>query len=99
MVGPSCTGSIGKGAAVYTRCVWDVELLKVFVMNPEVLDHWSYKQSKITVATILEWANSWNPNRKDAIPIFAEEQSVKRAHIRIKLSGLSKKIIIPTYIQ
>ena len=72
---------------MYRKQLWDIKRLKVAFLNPEKLAKWTFQGSPITKATILEWANVWNPWKKESVPWFEETASVGRAQIRVNFSG------------
>ncbi len=87
-VAACCEANPGRSAAVYPKQLWDIKCLKVAFLNPEGLAKWTFQGLPITKATILEWANVWNPEKKDSIPWFEETASVSRAQIRVRFSGM-----------
>ena len=76
----------GAGAAVVcTGVIWaGRQSLRVFVLNPEVLERW-----RLTIDTILEWANG-NKDHKawSDVMLFEETKKIDKADIRVKFSGI-----------
>ncbi len=64
------------------------EKLKVYFLNPDVVDNWMHKGVPINVTNIMGWAQMWNPSMELPIPVF--DMTVindGRAQIRVKFSG------------
>ena len=62
------------------------QVLKVFFMNPEVLEGWKCEGKKMTTEKIMEWAGAWK--EASPAPEFTGTQRVDRADIRVKFSGI-----------
>ena len=61
------------------------QVLKVYFMNPEVLEGWKCEGKKMTTEMIMEWANAWE--QAPSAPQFKATSNVKIADIRVKFSG------------
>ena len=60
-------------------------MVKVFFMNPEVLEGWKCEGKEITTEMIMEWAGVWQ--QAPSAPQFEVTTNVKKADIRVKFSG------------
>ncbi len=76
------------GAAAVIKCekVWQREILKVYFMNPPVLDSW---RIGVTTQQILDWANeAWRKDPMNSnIPEFNLCEVLNKADIRVKFAG------------
>ena len=78
-------------------------MLKVFFMNPEVLEGWKCEgKKKLTTDKIMEWAGVWNSDKAPSVPQFTVTQRVDKADVRVKFSGNSNlellqiSMVLPT---
>ena len=56
-------------------------------MNPKVLEGWiSSEGTKMTIDLIMEWVSVWE--QAPSAPQFKATSNVKRADIRVNLSGV-----------
>lgn len=76
------------GAWIQTKKIWGGRtILKVFFLNPSMLDTWLYDDVKMTTASILDWAGMWNAPFYGKIPKLEETDSKKEADIRVEFTG------------
>ncbi|XP_064383884.1 uncharacterized protein LOC135332900 [Halichondria panicea] len=77
------------GAAAVVQCekVWQREILKVYFMNPPVLDSW---RIGVTTQQILDWANeAWRKDPMNSnIPEFNLCEVLNKADIRVKFAEM-----------
>ena len=62
-------------------------MLRVYFMNPEVLEEWKCEGKEMTTEMIMEWAGAWE--KAPSAPQFTATSRVQRADIRVKFSGNS----------
>ena len=73
------------GAWIQTKKIWGGRtILKVYFLNPSLLDSWLYDDMKVDTANILDWAAEWNA---PFYPKFEETDSKKEADIRVEFTG------------
>ena len=60
-------------------------VLKVYFMNPEILEEWA---NGTRIDNIMTWASSWNSPLYDQIPRFEETKDDLTADIRVRFSGV-----------
>ena len=74
-------------ACIVKEKVWKGrQVLRVFFMNPEVLEGWKCGRKKMTTEMIMEWAGVWQ-QRAPSAPQFTVTERVDKADIRVKFSG------------
>ena len=85
----------GAAAVVQCELIWkEREILKVYFMNPPVLDSWGIG---VTTQQILDWANeAWSKDPDSKVPKFKLYETSRRADVRVKFAG---KPIKSTYSQ
>ena len=85
----------GAAAVVQCELIWkEREILKVYFMNPPVLDSWGIG---VTTQQILDWANeAWRKDPNSKVPKFELCGTSRRADVRVKFAG---KPIKSTYSQ
>lgn len=84
---------------MYRSRIWKGrEVLKVVFLNPEVLSQWG-----LTIGTVLDWANLWNADHRNKVPVFAQASNLRRADIRVMCSGnyipYSRKYFVGFYFR
>ncbi len=80
-----------SGAAVTKKYLWkEREILKVYFMNPLVLESWDIG---MTTQQILDWANgAWRKTPNTKIPEFINCVDARRNDIRVKFAGKVESI-------
>ena len=61
------------------------QVLRVFFMNPEVLEGWKCGRKKMTTEMIMEWVGVWQ--QASSAPQFTVTTNDTKADIRVKFSG------------
>ena len=80
----------GAAAACIVKSkVWEGrQVLRVYFMNPEVLEGWKCEgKKKLTTEMILEWAGVWE--QAPSAPQLTVTRRMDKADIRVKFSGNS----------
>lgn len=76
------------GAWIQTKKIWGSrEVLKVYFLNPSVLESWICGKQAMNTATIMAWAAKWNHPFFEKIPKFQEVDSSDNADIRVEFTG------------
>ena len=81
-------GTCQSGAAAVKSKVWaGRQVLRVYFMNPEVLEGWKCEGKRMTPEMVMKWAGAWQ--QASSAPQFTVTSRVQRADIRVKFSGKS----------
>ena len=77
----------GAAAALIVKSkVWEGrQVLRVYFMNPKVLEGWKCEGKKMTTDMIMEWAGAWE--QAPSAPQFEVTPKVDKADVRVKFSG------------
>ena len=85
-------------ACVVKEKLWkNRQVLKVYFVNPEVLEGWKCEGKKMTTDMILKWAGAWE--QAPSAPQFKVTERVAKADVRVKFSGIKLISKVNTRVQ